>query len=507
MVVSALAVAAAAAHSAAAPVAFKDAAKIKSWDAWSDHKGAQAWKEKRCVTREKLLKMDPGLEPAGQLETRQAKDISSSRWSIGCETLDRDYADWNQYKRFLGDLGAKRGRLFSGWAKTEQERGKYDFTWLDPQVREMAAMGVKPWICISYGNPVWGSDFRLGMRVRQVTDSPEAFAAWLRYVKALVERYRDVVDEWEIWNEPFGQRDEYAKMFYETARVVKSVQPGAKCIVTALNFGYTRDPSKNEYRAVAEKLKAENALGLATHWVFHPYCANPDWAYLTYEESDAIAESNEMTYQWRRYFAPEFKKFLEGYSKDWKVLQGEVGCPAQLEFAHALNGIEWTEYSQAKWNLRLQMGAAVREIPSNLFTFIDLQYTFMLQSFGLIRSNTLKEPVYRRPSFYAMRNFYSVFDDDVSARGFEKRRVGGRELSVARFSRLGRPFAAVWFSGERPGDSLSYEPVDLSFLAADAPSLWIDLMTGRAYALDGLSAAPVWDSPVVLAGDGTLELR
>ena len=46
------------------------------------------------------------------------------------------------------------------------------------------------------GNPVWGSDFRLGMRVKQVTDSPEAFAAWLRYCTACVERYKDVVDEW-----------------------------------------------------------------------------------------------------------------------------------------------------------------------------------------------------------------------------------------------------------------------------------------------------------------------
>ena len=150
-------------------VSFKDAAKIKTWDAWNDHKGVQAWKEKRCVTREKILKMSSGLEPTGQLETRLAKDIKSSRWSIGCETLDRDYADWNQYKRFLPELGCTRGRLFSGWAKTEQKKGEYDFTWLDPQVREMAAMGIKPWICISYGNPVWGSDFRLGMRVKQVT--------------------------------------------------------------------------------------------------------------------------------------------------------------------------------------------------------------------------------------------------------------------------------------------------------------------------------------------------
>ena len=488
-------------------VSFRDAAKIKTWDAWNDHKGPQKWKERPCVTWRKLNAVDPGLKRIGTLKTRTAKEIRSSRWSVGCETLDRDYADWDQYKRFLGDLGAKRGRLFSGWAKTEQEKGVYDFSWLDPQVREMTAMGVKPWICISYGNPVWGSDFRLGMRVRQVTDNPEAFAAWLRYVKALVARYKDVVDEWEIWNEPFGQQEEYAKMVYETARIVKSEQPEAKCIVTALKFGYTRDTTKNEYRAVAEKLKAENALDLVKYWVFHPYCANPDWAYLTYDESEAICESNEMTYEWRRYFAPEIEKFLKGYSKEWTVIQGEVGCPSQLEFAHALNGIEWTEYSQAKWNLRLQMGAAVREIPSNLFTFIDLQYTFMLQSFGLIRSNTLKEPVYRRPSYYAMRNFYSVFDDDVLARGFERRRVGGKELSVAKFTRMGKPFAAVWFSGERPGDSLAYEAVDLSLLAKDRPMEWIDLLTGRAYELREVGKTPVWDSPVLLAGDGVIPLE
>jgi hypothetical protein len=152
------------------------------------------------------------------------------------------------------------------------------------------------------------------------------------------------------------------------------------------------------------------------------------------------------------------------------------------------------------------MGAAVREMPSNLFTFIDLQYTFMLQSFGLIRSNTLKEPVYRRPSYYGMKNFYSVFDDDVFVRGFEKRRVGGKELSVARFSRLGRPFAAVWFSGERPGDSLAYDKADLSFLQSEGPTTWIALLTGRAYALDGRSSVPVWYSPVRLSGVGAVQL-
>ena len=111
-----------------------------------------------------------------------------------------------------------------------------------------------------------------------------------------------------------------------------------------------------------------------------------------------------------------------------KLLKMDPGLElvGQLEFAHALNGIEWTEYSQAKWDLRRAICDAARNIPSSCFTFIDLQYTFMLQSFGLIRSNTLKEPVYRRPSFFAMQNVYSYFDDDVHAIGVETRQVNGR---------------------------------------------------------------------------------
>ena len=132
-------------------VSFKDAAKIKSWDAWGDNAPpsasnavAKVRKEKPCVTWKRLNELSPGLKEIGRLAVRDAKDVKSSKWSVGCETMDRDYADWNAYKHLIGPLGVKHGRLFSGWAKTEQEKGKYDFSWFDPQVREMAAMGVKP---------------------------------------------------------------------------------------------------------------------------------------------------------------------------------------------------------------------------------------------------------------------------------------------------------------------------------------------------------------------------
>ena len=88
-----------------APVSFRDAAKIKSWDAWNDHKTPEPPKEKPCVTWKKLNTLDPGLKEIGRLAVRGAKDIKSSKWSVGCETMDRDYADWNAYKHLLGPLG------------------------------------------------------------------------------------------------------------------------------------------------------------------------------------------------------------------------------------------------------------------------------------------------------------------------------------------------------------------------------------------------------------------
>ena len=59
----ALSVVSMAAVALAQVVSFKDAAKIKSWDAWNDHKKPSGWKEKRCVTWAKLNKLDAILKP------------------------------------------------------------------------------------------------------------------------------------------------------------------------------------------------------------------------------------------------------------------------------------------------------------------------------------------------------------------------------------------------------------------------------------------------------------
>ncbi|MCU0605524.1 MAG: hypothetical protein MUC33_23025, partial [Desulfobacterales bacterium] len=59
--------------------------------------------------------INPGLKRVGTLKPRSADQISGSNWTLGCETLDRDFADYEEYKEYLVPLGIKTIRLQGGW--------------------------------------------------------------------------------------------------------------------------------------------------------------------------------------------------------------------------------------------------------------------------------------------------------------------------------------------------------------------------------------------------------
>ena len=75
--------------------------------------------------------LDPGLQRIGTIKPRSVGEIAGQNWSLGCETLDRGFANYDSYKDYLVPLGIKQIRLQGGWATTEREPGKYDWRWLD----------------------------------------------------------------------------------------------------------------------------------------------------------------------------------------------------------------------------------------------------------------------------------------------------------------------------------------------------------------------------------------
>ena len=58
----------------------------------------------------------------------------------------------------LAMIGAKWVRIQSGWERTEQEKGVYDFEWLDSIVDNLLERGLVPWINLVYGNGLYDDD-------------------------------------------------------------------------------------------------------------------------------------------------------------------------------------------------------------------------------------------------------------------------------------------------------------------------------------------------------------
>ena len=223
------------------------------------------------------LSEDVSLRHIGEIQPRHAREIESSNWSVGAETMDRDYTIYENWKDYLGPLGVKKARIQGGWAKTERGKGKYNWTWLDEVIFDMPRQGVEPWVCLCYGNPLYsdGGGTRLGASMPR---TEEALEAWERWVAAFVDRYKQYVDEWEIWNEPLhgknNRADQYARLLIRTAEIIRSRQPDANILAMAMagiNIKGTE--------IVLRTLEKNNKLSLVNEITYHPYSYNPDDSY------------------------------------------------------------------------------------------------------------------------------------------------------------------------------------------------------------------------------------
>ena len=169
---------------------------------------------------------------------RQIKDLDNNV-HIGCETLDRSYADYNAYKAYLEPLGARHIRIQAGWARCEQEKGVYDFSWLDTIVDDAIGRGISPWLQVSYGNPVYaggGTAFSSSV----LPYSEQALAGWDNWVRALARHFRGRVKDWEIWNEPEialtggSTVAQLTDLHVRTAMILKTIDPDVSISALAL---------------------------------------------------------------------------------------------------------------------------------------------------------------------------------------------------------------------------------------------------------------------------------
>ena len=451
------------------------------------------------------LRVDVSFSEIGKITPKHARNIQASPWSVGGETLDRDFASYENYKEYLGPLGVKMIRLQTGWAKTEQQPGVYDFRWLDVIVDDAVGQDVKPWLQLSYGNPIYegGGEPALG---GGIPTSEEALAAWDRWVGAMVVRYRDKTDVWEIWNESDLERaavapEAYADLYIRTAEIVRNLQPDAHLYALAIAHIDHTDYLEGFLR----RLKEKDKLPLLDEITYHGYKMRP-------EDSYPLAE--------------RFKEVTAQYADIVRFRQGEQGAPSTNIPRFALNNHDWTEVSQTKWILRRMLGDIGHDVPSLVFTMADLRYLLgedgqdtVLNTKGLLATDYDLNVLRPKASYYAVQHLTSVIDQPVdTVKGFTLSSRAKKEVTAHAFRKQdGRAVVALWFSPEAPNKSLATQAVDIKLggVRFDEP-VYVDLLSGKVYEIpkkswqqkaDGtvqFKKFPLLDMPVLITEKSTV---
>jgi len=337
------------------------------------------------------------LKRIGTLRPRSANEIKGSNWTLGCECLDRDFTDFDEYKDYIVPLGIKEIRLFAGWAKCEKEPGKFDFAWLDHCVDWANAHGINVLLDVSYGNPIYKGAGGAGL-ANGTPNTPGGLAKWDIWVEKMGEHYKGRIRDYAMWNEPdnwnINPPAVIADLNVRTARILKRIMPD--CRLHGLSLARNVPEYFEECMTELSKL---NGLDLFDTFIYHGYAYNPD---SSYERVDKLIE------------------ICAKYAPKAKMRQGENGCISEWSDRFAISNYPWSENSQAKWDMRRMLGDLGHGCGSSVYSICDLQYrppyapyTYLNRK-GILRTNA-KHQVYQiKKAYYAVQNVVSVFDDSLT---------------------------------------------------------------------------------------------
>lgn len=353
-----------------------------------------------------------GIKKIGKIKTKTASEIKKSPIGIGFEKLDRNLYDPERCYDFLAKLGAKWVRIQSGWCRTEKEKGVYDFSWLDSIVDNLTERGLKPWLCLCYGNELYTPNAvnaagAVGCPPIKTAAEREAWAA---YVKKCAEHFKDRIELFEVWNEPDGDYcwrpasnpEEYREFCILTSKAVKEVIPNAK--IAAGSLFYLHSHINYLYRMMNNELA--DCIDFIT---YHGYNCRP--------ETDG-----------RRDFE-NIKAVIDMYGGKIGIIQGEAGTQSRYSLNGGFSSIEWTSEKQTKFILRRLLSDLADGVYfSSIFSLVDIYENIFTDDvdicrdkygfFGIVgesfdeNGKPLSE--YReKEAFYAMQTVSMLFSDGV----------------------------------------------------------------------------------------------
>lgn len=489
---------------------------------------------------------EPGFEAAGRLRPRTVAELHAqgldNRLMIGGETTDRNFSTFANWKEFLNPLGAGVLRVQSGWNDVEKviaTPAVYDFAKLDQIVEGAVAQQIKPFMFLGYGNTRPGCVDCGGAGLGGAFPKGEGKQRFLRFVEATVLRYRDRVDDWQIWNEPTTDLETYKVLIVEVAQLIKRLQPQARITigswytvhyVLACLENCTDSAANQRDRAyILESLqyfadhKGPTVPAQDVYVSFHPYSLSVDYDAKPY---DKISVDNYLALLKRHGFKPRMDE------------NGAPSTPCQT-YAMCNGGtLEWTEKNQAKYNLRRVVGDLALGIETSMFTITDLHYDNAKNTKGLLTTGTWDpndDAVFangdqsvkgRKLAYGAFQHVTALFDNRTQAvadhgctapAGYavhawvQKDQDGAERSVIGLWKRTQLPVA----DAAEPRAAVTVTCTGIGLRDSSRP-YYVDLLDGRAYrmpaaavSLRGTTAVtfqvPVADWPVLVTDRGFVE--
>ena len=296
--------------------------------------------------------------------------VSSTHVSLGQEIESHRWLWPVQH-----DMGLKWARIgyhddTINWHWVEQEKGVLS---LDPvseaAITELLENGIEVVMCLDFGNRLYQKDptRRLPQLWEWYYENPEppktdeALAAWARYIRFMVGKFRDRIHYFEIWNEwniatywgDVPDYDLFARLTRIAIPIIRELAPNASVMLGSyagfprlshLSEAERQNLEQNDWllRAIREFATQVDVIGYHPFYALDP--ANPN--FLKYEADVRLfkAYCERMGFRGNQYLASEFNiaaNYPEcedeggfGYAHHTSELQKAKYCSRVAAFAY-----------------------------------------------------------------------------------------------------------------------------------------------------------------------------
>lgn len=185
----------------------------------------------------------------------------------GYSSSDEEYA-------ILRKLGVRLIRIPFYWTQIQPDKETWDFSTCDQFMAAADKHGMKVLAVLAFDNNA--VEKSADGAARNVYLAPEDLPLFAEFIARTVERYKDRVYAWEIWNEPDipqfwgGTTEEFYPVARTAADAVRAAAPDARLLGTAMTsmLGLYSAPG-------IEGLHASGALRQVDHPAMHTYVSDP----------------------------------------------------------------------------------------------------------------------------------------------------------------------------------------------------------------------------------------